>query len=104
MKYLYYSVAQTVAHHSVTGCNMSPGDMLGSGTISGKEKHEFGSMLELCWGGKEVIALPNGEERKFLVDGDSINLNGICKGNGFTIGFGNCEGTILPAHEDSAYF
>lgn len=83
---------------------MSAGDMLGSGTISGKEKSEYGSMLELCWGGKETITLPNAEERKFLVDGDSINLTGSCKGNGYTIGFGNCEGTILPAHEDAAYF
>ena len=104
MKHLYYSTAQTVAHHSVTGCNMSPGDMLGSGTISGKEKSEYGSMLELCWGGKEPIVLPGGEERKFLVDGDSINLRGFCKGEGYTIGFGNCEGTILPALDDSHFF
>lgn len=103
MKHLYYSVAQTVTHHAVTGCNMSPGDMLGSGTISGKEKNEYGSMLELCWGGKETIQLPGGEERKFLNDGDSINLTGTCKGNGYTIGFGNCEGTILAAHEEAAY-
>jgi len=77
--------------------------MLGSGTISGKEKSEYGSMLELCWAGKEPIELPNGEERKFLLDGDSIVLQGECKGNGYTIGFGDCEGTILPAHEDSMY-
>jgi fumarylacetoacetase len=104
MKYLYYSVAQTIAHHTVTGCNLNTGDMLGSGTISGPEKHEFGSLLELCWGGRDTIVLPSGEERKFLVDGDSINLTGSCKGNGFTIGFGDCEGTILPALDDSHYF
>jgi len=104
MKYLYYSVAQTIAHHTVTGCNLNSGDMLGSGTISGPEKHEYGSILELCWGGKETIVLPSGEERKFLLDGDSINLTGVCKGNGFTIGFGNCEGTILPALDDSHFF
>ena len=103
MKYLYYSVAQTVAHHTVTGCNLGTGDLLGSGTISGPEKHQYGSMLELCWGGKEVISLPNGEERKFLLDGDSIILRGVCKGDGFTIGFGDCEGTVLPAHPDSKY-
>ena len=103
MKYLYYSVAQTVAHHTVTGCNLSTGDLLGSGTISGPEKHQYGSMLELCWGGKEPIELPNGEERKFLLDGDSIILRGVCKGNGFTIGFGDCEGTVLPAHDDERY-
>jgi len=102
-KHLYYSVAQTIAHHSSTGCNMSVGDMLGSGTISGPEKSAYGSMLELCWGGKEVIALPNGEERKFLNDGDSIILRGACKGNGYTIGFGEAEGTIIPAHDESYY-
>lgn len=74
MKYLYFSVPQTIAHHTVTGCNLSVGDMLGSGTISGTEKHQYGSMLELCWGGKEPIKLPNGEERKFLLDGDSVIL------------------------------
>jgi len=100
MKYLYYSVAQTIAHHTVTGCNLNTGDMLGSGTISGTEKSQFGSMLELCWKGEQPIQLPGGEERKFLVDGDSINLRGVCKGNGYTIGFGDCEGTVLPAHDD----
>jgi len=104
MKYLYYSVAQTIAHHTVTGCNLSAGDMLGSGTISGTEKSQFGSMLELCWKGEQPIPLPNGEERKFLVDGDSITLRGVCKGDGYTIGFGECEGTILPALEDSEFF
>lgn len=103
MRYLYYSVAQTIAHHSVTGCNMNTGDILGSGTISGPEKHEYGSMMELCWGGKETVTLSNGEERKFLVDGDSINLTGVCHGDGFKIGFGNCEGTVMPALDDSHY-
>lgn len=65
-KYLYYSVGQCLAHHTVTGCNFNTGDMLGSGTISGPEKHEFGSMMELCWGGKEPINLPNEEVRTFL--------------------------------------
>ena len=87
----------------MTGCNLGTGDLLGSGTISGPEKHQYGSMLELCWGGKEQIQLPNGEERKFLLDGDSIVLRGICQGDGYTIGFGDCEGTILPAHGDEKY-
>lgn len=104
MKYLYYSVPQTIAHHTVTGCNLTVGDMLGSGTISGTKKEEYGSMLELCWGGKESIVLPNGEERKFLLDGDAIVLQGECKGDGYTIGFGDCEGTILPALDDAHYF
>ena len=104
LRYLYYSVPQTIAHHSVTGCNMSVGDMLGSGTISGPDQSQYGSMLELCWGGKNPIELPNGETRKFLEDGDSVILRGICQGEGYTIGFGECEGTVLPAHEDSRYF
>lgn len=103
MRYLYYSVPQTIAHHSVTGCNMSVGDMLGTGTISGPEKSQYGSMLELCWGGKEEIELPNGEKRKFLADGDSVVLRGVCQGNGYKIGFGECEGTVLPAHDDARY-
>lgn len=103
-KYLYYSVAQTITHHTVTGCNLSTGDMLGSGTISGPEKHEFGSMMELSWGGKEPLQLPGGEERTFLKDGDSVLLEGFAKGNGYTIGFGSCEGTLTPALDDSHYF
>jgi fumarylacetoacetase len=105
MKHLYYSVSQTIAHHTVTGCNLSAGDMLGSGTISSPEKEGYGSMVELCWGGKEVIKLSNGEERKFLVDGDEINMTGFAKSpNGFTIGFGNCRGKILPSKPDSEFF
>lgn len=104
MKYLYYSVAQTVAHHSVTGCNMATGDLLGSGTISGEDKSSYGSLLELCWQGTQPIELPNKEERKFLQDGDEVNLTGFCKGNGYTIGFGDCRGKILPALDDSHYF
>ena len=104
MKHLYYSVPQTIAHHTVTGCNLNTGDLLGSGTISSPDKSGYGSLIELCWGGKETVNLPSGEERKFLVDGDEINLTGECKGNGFTIGFGDCRGKILPALDDSNYF
>lgn len=104
MKHLYYSVSQTIAHHSVTGCNMNTGDMLGSGTISGTDESGYGSMVELCWGGKKTISLPNGEERKFLKDGDEVNMTGECQGNGYTIGFGTCRGKIMPAKDDSHYF
>jgi fumarylacetoacetase len=104
MKYLYWSPAQQLAHHSVTGCEMNAGDMLGTGTISGTEKSEYGSMLELTWNGKEKIPLPNGEERVFLEDGDEVVLRGQCNGNGFVIGFGDCMGKITPALDDSEYF
>ena len=82
---------------------MQVGDLLGSGTISGPEKHEFGSMLELNWGGKDDITIPGGETRKFAKDGDSININGVARRNGKLIGFGECEGTILPAFDETAY-
>ena len=104
LKYLYWTPAQQLTHHTVTGCNLNSGDLLGTGTISGTEKSEYGSMLELTWGGKEKIQLPSGEERVFLQDGDSIRMTGACHGDGFTIGFGDCEGTILPALEDSEFW
>ncbi|WP_137702116.1 fumarylacetoacetase [Marimonas lutisalis] len=99
-KEMYYSAAQQLAHHTTSGCPMNPGDLLGSGTISGATKHERGSLLELSWGGKEPITLDTGEERSFLLDGDTLTLHGECHGDGYTIGFGNCAGTILPALED----
>jgi len=75
-KYLYWSINQQLTHHTVTGCNLNVGDLLGSGTISGTEKSEYGSLLELTWAGKEKIHLPNGEERVFLKDGDTVIMNG----------------------------
>jgi fumarylacetoacetase len=65
-KYMYWSANQQLTHHTVTGCNMNVGDLLGSGTISGTEKGSYGSLLEITWGGKEILKLPNGEERTFL--------------------------------------
>ena len=103
-KYMYWSANQQLTHHSVTGCSMAVGDLLGSGTISGTEKGSYGSLLELCWGGKESVKLPNGEERKFLQDGDTLSLEGVSRGNGYTIGFGECSGTILPALDDSHFY
>lgn len=99
-KHLYWSVNQQLTHHTETGCNMNVGDLLGSGTISGTEKSEYGSMLELSWAGKEKISLGNDEERVFLQDGDTVYMNGVCRGDGYTIGFGDCIGKILPAHKD----
>ena len=90
-------MAQQIAHHTITGCNLRTGDLLASGTISGPEKDSRGSMLEISWGGKEPITLPNGETRTFLEDGDVITLKGFCSGKGYKIGFGNCIGEIQPS-------
>lgn len=96
---MYYSAAQQLAHHSSAGCPMNVGDLLGSGTISGPEKHQRGSLLELSWGGKEPITLPDGTPRSFIEDGDTLALSGHARGTGYTIGFGPCTGTVLPALE-----
>jgi fumarylacetoacetase len=97
---MYYSAAQQLAHHTTSGCPMNPGDLLGSGTISGPEKSGRGSLLELSWGGKEPITLDSGETRSFLEDGDTLTLHGAAQGDGYRIGFGDCSGTILPALKD----
>ena len=97
---MYYSSAQQLAHHTTAGSPMNTGDLLGSGTISGAEKSQRGSLLELSWGGKEPLTLDTGETRSFLEDGDTLTLRGAAKGDGFTIGFGDCTGTILPALAD----
>jgi len=99
-KEMYYSSAQQLAHHTTSGCPMRVGDLLGSGTISGPEKDSRGSLLELSWGGKEPLELPDGATRTFLEDGDTLTLKGACHGDGYTIGFGDCTGTILPALAD----
>lgn len=97
---MYYSAAQQLAHHSTSGCPMNTGDLLGSGTISGPTKPERGSLLELSWGGKEPLRLDTGETRSFIEDGDTMTLTGAAKGDGYTIGFGDCVGTVLPALSD----
>ena len=94
----YWTPAQLVAHHTVNGCNLQPGDLLGSGTLSGVERAQAGSLLELTVGGKEPIVLPNGERRTFLQDGDTLSLAGYCERAGARrIGFGPCAGTILAS-------
>ncbi len=94
----YWTPAQLVAHHTVGGCNLQPGDLLGSGTLSGPAPDQAGSMLELTQGGKQAVALPGGEMRAFLADGDTLTLRGWCEREGARrIGFGECAGTILPA-------
>ena len=96
---LYWNVKQQLVHHSVTGCNMRAGDLLGSGTISGQTEDSFGSMLEQCWKGtKEVKLGESGQIRKFLKDGDVVNMTGTCETEGFgKVGFGNCMAKVLPA-------
>lgn len=98
----YWTVAQMVTHHSVNGCNLQPGDLLGTGTQSGPTHEESGSMLELSRGGKQSIQLANGETRTFLEDGDTVILRGYCDGPGLVrLGFGEVAGTVLPAKQNS---
>lgn len=97
-RYMYWTVAQMVAHHTSNGCNLQPGDLLGTGTISGTEHAESGSLLESSNGGKEPVRLESGEERRFLVDGDEIVLRARGRRDGYaSIGFGDCRAVILPA-------
>jgi fumarylacetoacetase len=92
----YWTVAQLVAHHTVNGCNLRAGDLLGSGTLSGPQADQAGSLLELSAGGKQPVVLSNGETRCFLEDGDTVILRGYCQREGFRrIGFGECRGTVL---------
>jgi fumarylacetoacetase len=97
---MYYSAAQQLAHHTTSGCPMRVGDLIGSGTISGPERDQRGSLLELSWGGKEPLSLPNGETRTFIEDGDTLSLHGMAVGDGYNIGFGESAGTVLPALSD----
>ena len=97
-KDLYWTVGQMLTHHASNGCNLQTGDLIASGTVSGKEKNERGCLLELTWRGTEPIDLPSGETRRFLEDGDEVIMKGYCEREGFRrIGFGECRGRILPA-------
>jgi fumarylacetoacetase len=94
---MYWTVAQLVAHHTSNGCNLRPGDLLGTGTISGPDIDGSGSMLEATNGGRSPINLASGEERRFLEDGDEVILRARGRREGFaSIGFGECRATILP--------
>jgi fumarylacetoacetase len=96
-KYMYWSSVQQLVHHASSGCAMNVGDLLGSGTISGPEKDQRGSLLEISWNGTEPIELADGVKRTFLEDGDSLVMRGWCQGDGYRVGFGEVEGTIAPA-------
>ncbi|EFJ26678.1 hypothetical protein SELMODRAFT_172914 [Selaginella moellendorffii] len=95
-KHLYWTLGQQLAHHTVNGCNLRPGDLLASGTISGPEQGSLGCLLEQSWGGREQVALENGGSRKFLEDGDEVVISGQCKGDGYLVGFGTCSGKLEP--------
>lgn len=97
-KDLYWTVGQMLTHHASNGCNLQTGDLIASGTVSGKEKSERGCLLELTWRGTEPLTLPSGETRRFLEDGDEVIMKGFCEREGFRrIGLGECRGRILPA-------
>jgi fumarylacetoacetase len=101
-RHMYWTVCQQLAHHTVNGCNLRPGDLLASGTISGPTEDSYGSMLELSWRGQNPIDLPSGETRSFLEDGDRVVLSGHAQGDGYRIGFGEASGTVRPARESGA--
>jgi fumarylacetoacetase len=98
-KHLYWSMAQQLAHHTVNGCNLRPGDLLASGTVSGPTPDSLGCLLESTWRGARPLTLPSGEQRTFLQDGDRLTLTGWCQGDGYRVGFGEVTGKILPADE-----
>ena len=92
---LYWDVGQLVTHHASSGCNLRPGDLLGTGTISGAGDESQGCLLEITANGRQPIELPNGERRSFLADGDEVTLRGYCEREGFArIGFGECRGIV----------
>ncbi len=98
-RYMYWSMAQQLTHHTVSGCNLRVGDLMGSGTISGPQPHEFGSLLELTWNGANPLTLGAGEgaiQRRFIDDGDTIIMRGHADAGAFRIGFGECSGKVLP--------
>ena len=97
-KYMYWNMAQQLAHHTSNGCNIEVGDLYASGTISGKTPDSFGSMLELTWRGQNPLQLSNGQERKFLLDNDTVIMKGYAEKDGIRVGFGEVKGTVLPSN------
>jgi len=94
-KYMYWNMCQQLAHHTVNGCNVRVGDLLASGTISGKSPDSYGSMLEIAWKGTKPLQMPDGTERKFILDGDTVVMRGWCEKDGIRIGFGPCDGKVI---------
>ncbi len=95
-RHLYWNMCQQLAHHTVTGCNLRPGDLMASGTISAPGDEGGGSLLELSWKGSKPVALANGGQRRFLEDQDTVTFSGWCQGEGYRVGFGEVSGTVLP--------
>ena len=98
-KYMYWNMCQQLAHHTINGCNMRVGDICASGTISGPDPGSYGSMLEITWRGTKPVQMPDGSERKFLQDGDTVVMRGFAEKDGLRIGFGEVSGKVLPAEE-----
>ena len=98
-KHMYWNMAQQLAHHTVNGCNINVGDMMASGTISGKEDDSFGSMLELAWMGTKPVAMKDGSERKFIQDGDTVTMRGYAQKGDIRVGFGEVSAKVLPAKQ-----
>jgi fumarylacetoacetase len=96
-KYMYWNIAQQLAHHTINGCNINVGDMMASGTISGPTEDSFGSMLELSWKGTRPVKLETGEERRFIEDGDTVIMKGFAEKDGIRIGFGEVSSQVLPS-------
>lgn len=98
-KYMYWSMSQQLTHHTIAGCNVQVGDLMGSGTISGPTPDAYGSLLEITWNTTKPLTLSNGEQRSFMQDGDTLTMKGYCEKDGLRIGFGKVSGTVLPAVE-----
>ena len=96
-KYMYWNMSQQIAHHTINGCNLNVGDMMASGTISGKSNDSYGSMLELSWGGKKNIELNDGSSRTFIEDYDSVIMRGYCEKDNIRVGFGEVKSKLLPS-------
>jgi fumarylacetoacetase len=100
---MYWTLAQLVTHHASNGCNLTPGDLIASGTVSGPTRDSRGCLLELAWRGTEPVTLPTGEQRRFLEDGDEVIFRGFCEREGFArIGFGECRGTVAGPADATA--
>jgi fumarylacetoacetase len=95
---MYWNMAQQLAHHTVNGCNVRCGDLMGSGTISGPTPDSYGSMLELAWKGTKPIAMPDGSERRFIQDHDTVIMRGFCQNEDVKIGFGEVRTKLLPSN------